>query len=198
MSTTIKLYGAKQSTCSQTVKVVAYEKGLNVDIIPCNFAVAEHKSAAWLEIQPFGQVPYLDEDGFKLYESRAMSRYLATKYADQGTQLLPDLTDLKAMALADQFMSVEASNFYPYTSGIAKEAIFAPMFGGKTNPEALEKHRSDLKAKLEGFERIFAKQDYLGGKEVGLADLYCLSMGVLAEKVFSDIFDDPAKPNVAR
>lgn len=38
------------------------------------------------------------------------------------------------------------------------------MRGGKTDAAALEKHREDLKTKLDGFERIFAKQDYLGGK----------------------------------
>ncbi|KAG8852114.1 hypothetical protein FRB96_008915 [Tulasnella sp. 330] len=193
-----KIHGVKLSPATQTVMVVAYEKDLNVDLIMCNFAVAEHKSAAWLEVHPFGQVPYLEEDDFKLYESRAISRYLATKYADQGTKLLPDPADLKAMALVDQFISVEMSNFFPSAGGITREAIFAPRFGGKTDPVALEKYHSDLKAKLDGFERILAKQNYLGGKEIGLADLYCLALGTRTESAFPDIFNDPAKPNVAR
>ncbi|KAG8852113.1 hypothetical protein FRB96_008914 [Tulasnella sp. 330] len=196
MSTTV--HGAHMAACTQLVKVVAYEKDLKVDVIGFDFAGAEHKSAAWLEIQPFGQIPYLEEDDFKLYESRAIARYLATKYAEQGVKLLPDPKDLKAMALADQSMSVEMSNFYPYVSGIAYQAVFMPRFGKETDQVALEKHRSDLKGKIDGFERIFAKQDYLGGKSIGLADLYCLPYGTMAEKVFPELFNDPAKPNFAR
>lgn len=35
-------------------------------------------------------------------------------------------------------------------------------------------------------------------QEIGLPDLYCLPYGNLAEKIFPDMFNDPAKPNVAR
>ncbi|KAG9035771.1 hypothetical protein FRB95_010539 [Tulasnella sp. JGI-2019a] len=150
----------------------------------------------WLEKQPFGQVPYLDDDGFILYESRAIARYIAIKYADQGTKLVPDSKDLKAVALLEQSISVETANFYPSAFGIAKEAIFAPMYGGKTDPVALKNHEDTLKAKLEGFERVLTKQMYLGGNEIGLADLFCLPYGTIAEKVFPGIFD--ATPNVAK
>ncbi|KAG9000257.1 hypothetical protein FRB93_012797 [Tulasnella sp. JGI-2019a] len=196
MSTPMKIHGSAKSTCTQRLMVVAYEKGIELDIVPCDFAVKEHKSAAWLEKQPFGQIPYLDEDGFILYESRAIGRYIATKYAGQGTKLLPDPEDLKAMALAEQALSVETADFDPNTSGIAKEAIFIPHYGGKVDPVALQKQQDALKAKLEGFERIFAKQAYLSGNEIGLADLYCLPYGTLAEKVTPGVFD--STPNVSR
>ncbi|KAG8998926.1 hypothetical protein FRB94_006509 [Tulasnella sp. JGI-2019a] len=196
MSTSIKLHGSARSTCTQKVMTVAYEKGLEVELVVCDFTIGEHKSAAWLEKQPFGQVPYLDDEGFILYESRAIGRYIATKYANQGTKLLPDPKDLKAMALADQALSVEISDFDPSASGIVREAIFVPRFGGKTDPVTLQQYQDTLKAKLEGFERILTKQAYLGGNEIGLADLYCLSTGNLAEKIFPGILD--STPNVAR
>lgn len=54
-----------------------------------------------------------DDDGFVLYESRAICRYLAEKYADQGTpNLIP--TELKAKALFEQAASIEYANFNPY------------------------------------------------------------------------------------
>ncbi|KAG8852112.1 hypothetical protein FRB96_008913 [Tulasnella sp. 330] len=198
MSALITIHGVNFSTCVQAVKAVAYEKDLDVNVIACDLFGGEQKSAAWLEIQPFGKVPYLDEDGFMLYESRAISRYLATKYAHQGTKLLPDPTDHRAMALAEQFLNVEVCDFYPSAIGIGGEAIFTPMRGGKPDAVVLEKHRSDFKAKLEGFERIFAKQDYLGGKEIGLADLLCLPYGTLVEKVYPELLNDPTKPNFNR
>lgn len=59
-------------------------------------------------------------------ESRAICRYLSAKYADQGSKLLPDPKDFKAMALADQALSIENADFYPSALAIAIEAIFHP------------------------------------------------------------------------
>jgi len=57
-----------------------------------------------------------------MYESRAIARYIATKYASSGTPLLPD--DEKYTPLIDQALSVEASNFDPYVGGLAREVVF--------------------------------------------------------------------------
>jgi len=57
---------------------------------------------AYLEMQPFGKVPVLEDDGYFVYESRAMCKYLAKKYADQGPKLIPADEDLKAYGLFEQ------------------------------------------------------------------------------------------------
>jgi len=68
---------------------------------------------------------YEQDDGFILFESRAIARYLATKYASSGTPLLPSNTDdTKVTALLDQAISVEMSNFDPFASGLTKEKVF--------------------------------------------------------------------------
>lgn len=57
-----------------------------------------------------------------MYESRAIARYIAAKYADQGTPLLPK--DPKAYGLSEQAASIEVSNFHPYASKAVAENVF--------------------------------------------------------------------------
>jgi glutathione S-transferase len=49
-----------------------------------------------------------------VYESRAICRYIARKYEDQGTPLLPPKNDIKAEALFEQAASVETANFHAH------------------------------------------------------------------------------------
>lgn len=122
----LKLHGIAQSTCTRRVATILKEKNVPYELVPVDFAKGEHKSAEYLKKQPFGQVPYLDDDGFIVFESRAIGRYIAAKYRDQGTPLLPDPSDLKATALFEQAASIETSDFDPYASGIAAEKVFKP------------------------------------------------------------------------
>ena len=76
----------------------------------------------------FGSNPFFfspqDDDGFILYESRAICYYIAAKYPDQGTPLLP--TELKANALFHQAASIEISHFSDNVLKALEEMIFKP------------------------------------------------------------------------
>ena len=63
-----------------------------------------------------------DDDGFILFESRAIGHYIASKYADQGTPLIP--TDLKANALLHQAVSMEITSFNEYVEKIVAERVW--------------------------------------------------------------------------
>lgn len=65
-----------------------------------------------------------NDDGFILYESRAICQYIATKYADQGTRLIPN--ELQAKALFYQASSVETANFDPCAHKAVLEMVFKP------------------------------------------------------------------------
>jgi glutathione S-transferase len=98
----LKVYGSKTSTCTQRVLTALYEKGVPYELITIDFSKAEHKSEKYMKLQPFGKVPVLDDDGFIMFESRAISKYIAKKYAGQGTSLMPAEDDLKAYGLFEQ------------------------------------------------------------------------------------------------
>lgn len=121
----LKLYGNPASTCTNRVRTVAEELGVTYEFVLVDFAKGEHKAPEFVAIQPFGQVPYLDDDGFKVYESRAICRYLALKYGGIG-KLIPDPTDFQKTGLFEQAASIEQSSFDVFASQLAWENVFKP------------------------------------------------------------------------
>ena len=84
-SRAIKLYGMAMSTCTRRVRCVLEEMGLPYEIVLIDLGKGEQKQPTHLLIQPFGQVPVLeDTDGTKIFESRAIMRYLLKKYPTEG------------------------------------------------------------------------------------------------------------------
>ncbi|KAJ5917052.1 glutathione S-transferase [Penicillium tannophilum] len=190
----LQLYGFPGSTCTNRVRTVLEEKGVEFEFIPVNLAQGEHKSESYLnDFQPFGKVPVLrdTETGVQIFESRAIGQYIATKYQGKGTVLAPSESDLKAYALYQQALSVEQSYFDPLVSQIAYEKVFKARKGHGPTDEAKVKTLLDqLDLVLQGYERILSKQKYLGGDSLTLADLYHLPYGTFVEKFgFTELVD---------
>ncbi len=75
----LKLYGSAMAT--SRVLVTILEKELPYELILIDIYKGEHKSNDYKKLQPFGKVPVLDDDGFQIFESRAICKYLA-RYGD--------------------------------------------------------------------------------------------------------------------
>ena len=122
----LKLYGSNKSHPALRVAHILKEKHVPFEFIELDLFAKEHKTPEYLSKQPFGQLPYIDDDGFILYESRAICKYIATKWRDQGTKLIPDQNDLIANALFDQALSIEQNNWEPFAINIILEIKYKP------------------------------------------------------------------------
>lgn len=98
----IKIHGVLQSTCTRRVLTALGEKNAPYELVKVDFRAREHKSEAYLKLQPFGKVPVLEDDGVFIYESRAIAKYIAKKFAGQGTKVIPTDDDLKGYGLFEQ------------------------------------------------------------------------------------------------
>ncbi|KAG6834522.1 hypothetical protein H0H93_009161 [Arthromyces matolae] len=192
----LKLYGSPFSTCSKRVATILHEKNVPFQLIEISLANRENKSPEFMKIQPFGQIPYLDDEGFIVYESRAICRYIALKYADQGTKLLPSHTDLKGIAHFEQVASVETSHFNPYAEGAISESVYKPFFGEKPDTTVYDGHIAKLGSKLDVYDSILGQQKYLTGEELSLADLFHLPFAYSLVQGGSKVIE--SRPNVAR
>ncbi len=75
----IKLFGHPMSTCTRKVLFTLNETNTPYEMEMVDITKGAHKSPEHVARQPFGQLPALDDDGFKMYESRAMARYIDEK-----------------------------------------------------------------------------------------------------------------------
>ncbi|KAK6996027.1 glutathione S-transferase [Favolaschia claudopus] len=198
---TLKLYGRLQSTNTQRVILILKEKKIPYELVEVEFG--QNNQPERLQFQPFAEIPYIDDDGFILYESRAIARYLVAAYPEHGPTLVPPPSaGLRAQALFEQALSVEAFNFYPTVSSILMERLFKPFIGQTPDEAEIATLTEKLDARLAGYERVLSKSKYLAGDEVTLADLFHIPLLTLFGLGQIDDFTNDEKvkkwPSVAR
>jgi glutathione S-transferase len=158
----LKIYGHPASTCTRKVLMTLAETGTPNEFVVVDFAKGEHKMDANVARQPFGRVPALDDDGFQMFESRAMSRYLNER---AHGKLVP--ADAQGRAKMEQWISVETSEF----SGNAMKFIYQYVFGRPQEPAVLEAAGKALDHVLAVMDKQLAATPYLAGAEFSLADV---------------------------
>lgn len=197
----LKLYGHPLSTCTQRVIVTLKEKGLPYELVPVNVTKQEDKERLVREgLNPFGQIPVLvEEDGHQVYESRAIARYIALKYALQGTPLHPDPSDLKAVSKFETAANVEAFSYTAFASTASFELVMKKIAGGVPDEARGQAALAQLRAKLKVYDGILSKQRFVAGDSLTIVDLFHLPDGeTLTSILKSDVLTSEETPNVAR
>ncbi|KIY53072.1 glutathione S-transferase [Fistulina hepatica ATCC 64428] len=193
----LKLYGIAMSHATKRVGMVLYEKRIPFELITVDMRNMAHKKPEYLAKQPFGSVPYLDDDGYIVYESRAICGYLEAKYPDRGPRLAPSTDDLKKYGAYQQALNIEAFNFDPAANGLFKEKVIKKLRGtGDPDPNVVADFMATLNNKLDAYDAILSKQKYLAGDELTLADLFHLPYASVLPAVGCNYLE--TKPNVAR
>nr|POE62536.1 glutathione s-transferase hmp2 [Quercus suber] len=169
----LNIYGSAMSF--SRVLVVVLELQLPYEHIPVDIARGEQKSIAYLELQPFGKVPVLDDDGFIMFESRAICRYLAKKHYS-GIKLIADDND-RAHGIFEQACSVEQSYFAAASETIGTELVINKKKGLPTDHARVAQAEVDLDKVLNYYETVLNRQKYLAGNVLTLVDLYHLPNG---------------------
>ncbi|KAG7580477.1 Glutathione S-transferase C-terminal-like [Arabidopsis suecica] len=165
----VKVFGQIKAANPQRVLLCFLEKGIEFEVIHVDLDKLEQKKPEHLLRQPFGQVPAIEDGDLKLFESRAIARYYATKYADQGTDLLGKT--LEKRAIVDQWVEVENNYFYAVALPLVINIVFKPMFGEPIDVALVEELKVKFDKVLDVYENRLATNRYLGGDEFTLADL---------------------------
>ncbi|CAH1431718.1 unnamed protein product [Lactuca virosa] len=191
----MKVYGSMISTATLRVLVCLAEKDIDFELIHVDLASGEHKKPHLLSINPFGQIPAVEDGDFKLIESRAIMQYIERTYVKQGTDLISK--EPKKAAEQSVWMEVESQKFEPATTRLVWELCMKRLlFGEKENQAVVKVKEEALGNLLDVYEGRLTENKYLGGDSFSMADLYHVPvikflMGTQTKKVFD------ARPHVS-
>ena len=165
-----KIFGFQKSTCTARVMISLEEVRAEYEIVPVNLATGEHKGEAHLARNPFGQIPAFEDGDVKLFESRAISKYVLRKYKGSGPDLLHE-GNLKEAAAVDLGLEIESHHYNPAISAIVGQLIFVPMSGGTPDQKIIDANVEALGKVLDVYEHRLSEYKYIAGDFFSFADI---------------------------
>jgi glutathione S-transferase len=173
----MKLYFHPLSGNSRRALLVATHLEVPLERVLVDLPRGEQREASHLGRNPNGRVPVLEDDGFVLWESRAIMQYLAEK--TPGQTLLP--TDARGRADVNRWLFWCAAHMAPANTVLVYENFVKTVTGrGPADPaevtrgEALiAQHAPVLDAHLAG--KTWVAQDRLTLADFSLASSFALA-----------------------
>ncbi|ESZ26945.1 glutathione S-transferase family protein [Mesorhizobium sp. L2C067A000] len=163
------VYGADYGVYVRIVRLVLAEKGIDYDLVPVDVFAAEGTPAWYFEHHPFGRIPAFEHDGFRLFETSAIARYVDEAF--DGPALQPK--DARTRATMNQIIGM--LDAYAYRSMVWDVAV-----------ERLEKEAPDEALVANGLRQaetvlrvltaLKPPGPWLLGDHLTLADLHAASI----------------------
>ncbi|MDW6026596.1 glutathione S-transferase family protein [Mesorhizobium sp. BAC0120] len=163
------LYGADYSVYVRIARLVLVEKQVDYELVPVDVFAEGGPPAQYLERQPFGRIPAFEHDGFRIYETAAITRYVDEAFP--GPTLQP--AEPCPRALMNQILGIVDS--YAYRTlvwDLYVETVSKPRDGGKTDEARVARALPVAETCLAELARLKRHGEWLLGDAVTLADLY--------------------------
>ena len=169
---TLVLHGYRLSVYNRIARLALAEKGVAYDRVEVN-PFAPDVPAAYLALHPFGRVPALIHDGFALYETAAITRYVDRAFP--GPALQP--AGAKALARMDQIIGVvDAYGYWPLVRQVFVQCVARPRRGEPVDEAEIAKGLAASVKVLGALEELASKEAFLAGPALSLADLHLGAM----------------------
>jgi len=183
----LKIWGRITSINVQKVVWTAGELGLPFERIDVGGSYGGVDTAEYARMNPNRLVPTIDDDGFILWESNAIVRYLASRHG--AGRIWPG--DLRTRADADRWMDWQATSFGP----LMRDAFVGLI---RTPPEQRNAERIDTAAAHSNrlgliLEDWLAGRQWLTGEDFTVADI---AVGAQVHRWFGLPLDRPDTPRV--
>jgi glutathione S-transferase len=188
MSNNLTIWGRVTSSNVQVVMWTIAELGLDHQRIDAGGSFGGTATPEYRAMNPNGLVPVMRDDDLVMFESNAITRYLAARYGNG--KLLSN--DPQTRARQDMWMEWAKTTLYPRViGGIFWTLVRTPK--ADRDAKALANHVAAAAAAMGIVEAELAKHDWLSGDDFSLADI---GLGSLLYRYFTLEFDRPELPHL--
>jgi glutathione S-transferase len=172
----VSVYGAKYSVYTRIVRLALELKGIAYRLVEIDIFGTDRASPDYAARQPFGRIPAFEHDGFRLFESGAITRYIDEAFA--GPALQP--REPRARARMNQVISI--MDAYAYRSmvwDVFVERVRAPARGGRSDEAKIAAALPVAGQVLASLTEISSGARWLAGDDLSLADIHAFPMVAL-------------------
>lgn len=162
----LKIWGRTNSVNVQKALAALEEAAVPYERVDAGLAYGVVNTPEYRALNPNGLVPTIDDDGFVLWESNSIIRYISAKYAPH---LCP--ADPQARAAAERWMDWQLTTLLDPLN-----AIFRPLVRkmGTPDPDSIEKARIECLRNFAILDAVLSHQPFFTGASLGIADC-CLA-----------------------
>ena len=164
----MRLHFSPYSSNSRRAVMTAIALGRDLELVPVDLAKREQRQPTFLQLNPCGRVPVLEDGDFVLTESHAIMQYLADSTPEQT--LYP--TGLRSRADVNRWLFWSAHHFQPSVSVLNWEHAVKPMIGAGP-PDANEVARGErlVIENARVLDQQLAGKSWVTQERLTLADL---------------------------
>jgi len=162
----LKIWGRKNSSNVRKALWCAEELGLAYETQDAGGAFGVVDTPEYRAMNPNGRIPVIEDDGFVLWESNTIVRYLAARHA-AGSNWFP--ADVQARASAEKWMDWTTSSFAEPFRQVFWGVLRTPA--DQQDWVAINAAQKNCEQLLSMVDQALAQKPYLSGDEIGAGDI---------------------------
>ncbi|MBU6959121.1 glutathione S-transferase [Pseudomonas sp. CVAP len=162
----LKIWGRKNSSNVRKALWCAEELGLTYETQDAGGAFGGVDTPEYRAMNPNGRIPVIEDDGFVLWESNTIVRYLAARHA-ADSNWYP--ADVQARANAEKWMDWTTSSFAEPFRQVFWGVLRTPV--DQQDWVAINAAQKTCEKLLSMVDQALAQQPYLSGDEIGAGDI---------------------------
>jgi len=185
----LKVWGRNTSSNVQKVMWAVTEIGLPVERIDIGGPFGKNREAAYLAMNPNGLVPTIEEeDGYTLWESNSIVRYLAAKHKSSL-----ESADLRTRALAQKWMDWQLTVMAPAIGPLFMGMVRTPP--AERNMKAIDDSKAKTGEATHMLDTQLARTQFIAGDAFSYGDI---PLGIMIWRYRELAPERPAFKNVDR
>ncbi len=159
----LKVWGRLNSLNVQKAMFCILETGIPFERFNAGMEHGVVQTDEYKAKNPNSVVPTIEDDGFVLWESNVIVRYIAAKHSPGVLWPL----DPRERADSDRWMDWQQTSFNPPLTTLFAERV---RFPGKTPADQLAQAGQRLDKAIGILDAAFARREWMGGKAFNMAD----------------------------